>query len=147
MKGMTIGLRATRTRAFTAEDRLAYRWLAHDNGNDRENGRYRIPEPLIAGMFSCILGTDLPGFGANYLKQRMEFIQPAYFGEALTASVTVVRLRPDKNLVNLETLCHNAKGELICRGEALVLAKDVQERQRQDDAERDEHTDRYLQSC
>lgn len=130
MKGMTIGMRATCTRTFTDNDRALYRSLANDDSDDSEGGRHRLPEPLIAGMFSYILGTDLPGFGANYLKQRMEFLRPAYFGEALTVTLTIVRLRPDKNLVNLETNCHNAAGELVCSGEALVLAKDVQERTR-----------------
>ncbi|MFW5825489.1 MAG: hypothetical protein ACOCVV_11060, partial [Marinobacter sp.] len=32
-----------------------------------------VPEPLIAGLFSCLLGEDLPGHGTNYLKQSMTF--------------------------------------------------------------------------
>ncbi|MBI1891777.1 MAG: phosphate acetyltransferase [Burkholderiales bacterium] len=128
MKGMHVGMSATCTRTFTEDDRAVYRSLARDESDDLEVGRYKLPEPLIAGMFSFILGTELPGFGANYLKQGMNFIKQAYFGEPLTVTVTVVRLRPDKNLVNLETTCHNAQRELVCSGEALVLAKDVQDR-------------------
>lgn len=128
MKGMTVGMSASTTRIFTEGDRVLYRSLAKDDSQDLDNGRHLLPEPLIGGMFSYVLGTDLPGFGTNYLKQRLEFLRPAYFGEALTATLTITRLRPDKNLVNLETLCHNERGELVCRGEALVLAKDVQER-------------------
>lgn len=129
MKGMQVGMSASLTRTFTAADRQVYRELARDAADDADPRGHRLPEPLIGGMFSFILGTDLPGFGTNYLKQRMQFLKPAYFGEALTATVTIVRLRPDKNLVNLETSCRNGAGELICTGEALVLAKDVQPRE------------------
>lgn len=128
MKGMSVGMSASCARVYTEDDRKRYRLLAQDDSNDLDEGRYRLPEPLIASMFSFILGTDLPGFGTNYLKQKMHFIRPAYFGEQLTATVTISQLRPEKNLVNLQTTCRNASGELVCSGEALVLAKDVRDR-------------------
>lgn len=79
-----------------------------------------VPEPLIAGLFSCLLGEELPGHGTNYLKQSMVFAATANAGEPLTATVTVSRLRPDKALVNLSTRCTGQDGRLICEGEALV---------------------------
>lgn len=125
MKGMEIGMSASITRLFSEADRETYCFVAGIAGQDERDGHHRLPGPLIGGLFSFLLGTDLPGFGTNYLKQRLEFPKPAFYGEELTATVTIVRLRPDKNLVNLETTCHNAAGELVCTGEALVLAKDV----------------------
>lgn len=80
-----------------------------------------VPEPLIAGLFSCLLGEDLPGHGTNYLKQAMTFHATADPDEPLRASVTVNRLRRDKALVNLTTRCTGRDGRLICTGEALVL--------------------------
>lgn len=79
-----------------------------------------IPEPLIAGLFSCLLGEQLPGHGTNYLKQTMRFLNQADVDESLTARVTVSRLRPDKALVNLSTVCTGRDGRIICEGEALV---------------------------
>lgn len=80
-----------------------------------------LPEPLIAALFSCLLGEDLPGHGTNYLKQSMAFLQPAQVGERLTASVSITRLRADKALVDLSTRCTGADGRLLCTGNALVL--------------------------
>lgn len=80
-----------------------------------------VPEPLIAGLFSCLLGEDLPGHGTNYLKQTMTFRATAEADEPLQASVTLSRLRRDKALVNLATTCTGRDGRLICDGEALVL--------------------------
>lgn len=116
---------ASLTRRFTPADRERYRALVDDPADDRDGDGHRVPGPLIAGLFSYLLGTELPGRGTNYLKQQLRYPAPAYYGEELTARVTVVRLRPDKALVNLETLCTAADGREVCRGEALVLARDT----------------------
>lgn len=113
------------TRCFTLEDRDRYRTLVADAADDGDSGRHRVPGPLIAGLFSYLLGTELPGRGTNYLKQRLHYPEPAHYGEDLTAEVKVVRLRPDKALVNLETRCTTSDGRVVCEGEALVLAKDT----------------------
>ncbi len=84
-----------------------------------------VPEALINGMFSYLLGVDLPGQGTNYLKQETDFLRPARLGDTLTARVEITRLRPDKHLVDLRTTCTDEHGELIADGRALVLAKDV----------------------
>ena len=84
-----------------------------------------VPEALINGMFSYLLGVDLPGQGTNYLKQETEFLAPAPLGEALTARVEITRLRPDKHLVDLATTCRTQNGTCVAQGRALVLARDV----------------------
>lgn len=80
-----------------------------------------VPEDMLMGMISNLLGTRLPGLGTNWLKQNFEFFKPAYVGEKLTATVEINRLRPEKGLINLYTYCENSLGEKICKGEALVL--------------------------
>lgn len=81
----------------------------------------QVPEPLIAGLFSFLLGEELPGHGTNYLKQHMHFEGDARIGETLTATVSVSRLRSDKALVYLDTRCTGEDGRVICSGDALVL--------------------------
>jgi 3-hydroxybutyryl-CoA dehydratase len=117
---MRVGDAAEITRCFSRADAAE---LAVLSGLDPETVT-AVPEPLIAALFSHLLGAELPGFGTNYLKQEMEFLTAAGFGEALTARVMVTRLRPDKELVDLETTCRRANGELICTGCALVLVRD-----------------------
>jgi hypothetical protein len=46
-------------------------------------------------------------------------------GEALTASVEITRLRPDKDLVDLRTRCSGEHGRLISEGRALVYVADA----------------------
>jgi acyl dehydratase len=84
-----------------------------------------VPEPLIAALFSYLLGVVLPGPGTNYLKQELAFLAPARPGDELTARVQITRLRPDKHLVDLWATCTARDGTLICEGRALVKARDV----------------------
>jgi 3-hydroxybutyryl-CoA dehydratase len=84
-----------------------------------------VPEPLIAGMISYLLGVRLPGPGTNYLKQELQFMAHAPLNEPLTASVEITRLRPEKFLVDLKALCVRENGEIVCQGRSLVLARDV----------------------
>jgi acyl dehydratase len=117
---MNPGDRAEVTRRFSADDVEAYVSLG---GARPRSGT--VPEPMIAALFSYLLGVRLPGAGTNYLKQSLEFRRAPAISELLTAHVEVTRLRPDKALVDLATVCVAESGEIICTGRALVRVKDV----------------------
>ena len=117
---MTPGDAAEVTRRFGAADIAAFAAVAGSAPDDIAT----VPEPLIAALFSYLLGVRLPGPGTNYLKQAMQFLGPAPLDVDLTARVEVTRLRPEKHLVDLRTTCRLPDGRLICDGRALVLARD-----------------------
>ena len=68
------------------------------------------------------MGTELPGTGSIYLSQTLQFLAPVYLDDTLTARVTATKVREDKPIVTLETVCENQRGETLIRGEAVVLA-------------------------
>ncbi|SEP09783.1 hypothetical protein [Aquisalimonas asiatica] len=115
---LAVGDTASLVRTYSAED--VRQWAALARAPEPADG---VPEPLLAGLFSCLLGETLPGHGTNYLKQHLEVVSPAQVGEAITARVVITRLRPDKALVNLDTECTGVDGRVVCRGDALVLFK------------------------
>ena len=117
---LAVGQKAEMTRAFSAKDVARYVALG---GHEAAHGE--VPEPLVNALFSKLLGVELPGQGTNYLKQESEFFDSARVGEALTASVEITRLRPEKDLVDLRTRCVGADGRLISEGRALVYVADV----------------------
>ncbi len=127
---LAIGQEARASRIFTAEDVSTYRALSGDAGlrfgpaNSSEVAT--VPGPLLSGIFSDLLGTQLPGPGTNWLKQSLQYPHPAYVGEVVTAVVQITRLRPEKALVNLRTTCVTTAG-VVCEGEALVLVKDLEQ--------------------
>lgn len=82
-----------------------------------------VPEALLAGLFSSILGTKLPGEGTIYLKQTLNFLDLAQVEDEIVATVEIINIRPDKGLITCKTLCKGSKNNTICEGEALVMNK------------------------
>lgn len=133
--GLRQGMRASAERIFSIADLEEYGDLVGDrNPVFRDDGAARargfggriVPGPLLAGMFSKLLGTRLPGRGSGWMKQALRFPAPAYPGDKLTATVAITRLRREKELVNLSTHVLAADGRLVCDGEALVLVRNLE---------------------
>ena len=78
---------------------------------------------LGASLISAVIGNDLPGTGSIYLSQTLKFIAPVYLGDTVTARVTVTEIRDDRPIVTLETICENHLGEILIKGEAIVLVE------------------------
>ncbi|OHC72950.1 MAG: hypothetical protein A3H93_00085 [Rhodocyclales bacterium RIFCSPLOWO2_02_FULL_63_24] len=102
--------------------------IFRDDAEARARGfkRRLVPWPLLAGMFSDLLGTQLPGRGTGWMKQQLRYLSAAHPGETLTATVAITRLRAEKELVNLATRISAADGRVVCDGEALVLVKNLE---------------------
>ena len=76
---------------------------------------------LSASLFSALLGEKLPGHGAIYLSQSLQFIAPVYPGDKVDASVTVEKIDTSKKRVTLK--CEAlVSGKLVIKGEAIALA-------------------------
>lgn len=133
--GLALGQSASAHRCFTLQDAAEYRDLSGD-GNPvfQETGaaqrlglaRPLVPAPLLAGMFSDLLGTRLPGRGTGWMKQSLAFLAPACLGDTLTATVTVTRLRRNKELVNLASIITAEDGRTVVAGESLVLVRNLE---------------------
>lgn len=78
---------------------------------------------LGLGLISNVLGTQLPGPGAIYLKQTIKFTKPVYVGDTITAMVEVVEKDAQKNQVRLRTWCRNQDGITVMDGEALMMPR------------------------
>ncbi|UWR08451.1 MULTISPECIES: phosphate acetyltransferase [Ruegeria] len=115
---LKVGQSAHIARRYTEEDIRAFTSLS---GGKSEG----VPEPLLAALFSYLLGVELPGSGTNYLKQDLKFNAAAPLDTVLTAQVSITKLRPEKHLVDLWASCTTPDGTVICEGRSLVKAKDV----------------------
>jgi acyl dehydratase len=135
LKWLALGQAAEIIRTFSKADLQEYRDLSGDINPAFSDAAHapahgwptpQVPGGLLGGLFSTLLGTRLPGRGTNWLKQRLGFPAPCYAGQEVTARVEIVRLRPEKDLVNLRTTCTAPGGQVVCEGEALVLVKDLE---------------------
>ncbi|WP_339114477.1 MaoC family dehydratase [Thioclava sp. GXIMD2076] len=76
---------------------------------------------LSAGLISAVIGEQLPGHGAIYLKQSLTFMAPVRPGDEVCATVRVAAIDRDKRRVTLATQC-TVGDTVVLKGEALVLA-------------------------
>ena len=75
---------------------------------------------LLAGFISTVVGCHLPGPGAIYVQQSLNFLAPARIGDTITAKAEVIEVLESENRVILRTICTNQKGEVVLDGQATV---------------------------
>lgn len=84
----------------------------------------RFGQRIAHGMFtaslvSALLGTRLPGPGAIYLSQSLQFLGPLHIGDVVTIIVEIVELVPARCRVRLHCECV-VDGQAVLEGEAWV---------------------------
>jgi len=72
-----------------------------------------------ASLISAVLGTRLPGPGAIYISQTLNFRAPVKIGDTVEVTVTVAELITEKCRARLTCMC-SVDGETVLDGEAWV---------------------------
>jgi 3-hydroxybutyryl-CoA dehydratase len=75
---------------------------------------------LTAAYISAVFGMELPGPGAIYVSQTLNFRAPVRAGDKVTAKVRVVELFPAKRRARFECVCL-VGGKPVLEGEAVLL--------------------------
>jgi 3-hydroxybutyryl-CoA dehydratase len=82
----------------------------------------RIAHGMLSGAFiSAVLGSEFRERKIVYLSQTMKFVAPVFIGDTVTATGTVKRIRQERGIVVLETVCTNQAGQVLVTGEAVVM--------------------------
>jgi len=83
--------------------------------------RGRIAQGMLtASLLSTLVGMHLPGTGAIYRSQTLEFLRPVRPGDVLTAHGEVTALDAADCSMVLATRIENQRGETVLSGEAVV---------------------------
>jgi 3-hydroxybutyryl-CoA dehydratase len=126
---LTIGMRKEKTYTIEHDDAVQFSNMSGDWNpahHDEDYAAKSIFKQRVAhGMFSVIqfsgiLGMDLPGLGTLWLKQSVEFLRPAFFGNEYRAVVEVLAINKENNTVTFSTECFDQEGNKIITGEAVV---------------------------
>ena len=127
---LQLGNTATLSKTITDEDIRTFAALTGDHNPIHLDDDYaattrfgrRIAHGMLsASLISAVLANKLPGRGSVYLSQSLQFRAPVYPGDTVTARVTVTKIREDKPIDTLETICTNQRDEQLLTGEAVVL--------------------------
>jgi 3-hydroxybutyryl-CoA dehydratase len=131
--GYKVGDTASVSKTITDADIRTFADLVGDHNSvhldDEFSKKTRFGRRIAHGMLSASListciGAKLPGNGAIYLSQTFRFVAPVYPGDTVTAKVTITKVRDDKPIVTLETVCFNQNEEAVVKGEAVVLVEE-----------------------
>ncbi|MEP7075301.1 MAG: MaoC family dehydratase [Acidobacteriota bacterium] len=82
----------------------------------------RIAHGMLSGaLISAVLGNEFQERKIVYLSQTMKFVAPVFIGDTVTATGTISKIREDRGIVTLETECTNQNGEVLVKGQAVVM--------------------------
>jgi len=82
-------------------------------------------KPVVHGMLSAsfistVIGTRLPGEGALWTSQMLEFLRPAFVGDTLVVRSTVVQKSNATRTLVLDTKVSNQHNQILVSGRSLV---------------------------
>ena len=132
-KDLYVGQKYCLSKCFSAEEVLLFSQLSldtnpihidEDYGQKSIYGKNIVHGLLSGSLFSAIIGTKMPGEGSIYLAQELNFKKPVFQNEMVTAEVEITKLRNDKQLVFLSTICFNEVREVLIEGSAVVKKQD-----------------------
>jgi Acyl dehydratase len=125
---LSIGMRERLMRTVMEDDVTGFASVTGDRNPIHIDEAYaaqtRFGQRIAHGMFtasliSAVLGTRLPGPGAVYLSQTLQFLAPVRIGDVVTATVEVSELVPERRRVRLFCDCV-CDGKAVLEGEAWV---------------------------
>ena len=128
-----IGQSATIKHEITIEDIKKFVDLTGDDNKlhiDKDyasNTDFKIPVVhgmLGASFISTVIGTKLPGDGALWYSQSLEFLRPVRVGDTLLVTASVISKNEKAHSIELKTDIHNQYNQLVTTGSAKVKIVD-----------------------
>lgn len=71
---------------------------------------------LSASLFSTLVGMHIPGIGAIYKSQTLEFKLPVYIGDTICAWFEIVSISKQSEEVVIKSWIENQSGEIVIKG-------------------------------
>lgn len=124
-----IGDTATLSHAITQQDIDHFVELTGDDNKLHIDADYAgttiFKKPVAHGMLgasfiSTIIGTKLPGDGALWFAQNLEFLLPVRIGDTITVVAEVLKKYDRDNIVELKTDIYNQHKQTVTTGVAKV---------------------------
>ena len=124
-----VGYETQLIHTVTQEDVLAFAELTGDFNPlhvDTEFARKTsFGKPVVHGMLtssfiSTMIGMLLPGSGALWVSQTLEFLAPAYIGDSIKVTARVKRKSPATKIIILDTVVVNQHEAKLVTGESTV---------------------------
>lgn len=126
---INIGDQQTLIHTITQGDIEKFVDLTGDDNKLHVDGQFAaktsFKRPVVHGMLgasfiSTIIGTKLPGDGALWFSQTLEFLLPVRIGDRITVSARVVGKNDRERIIDLAIEIINQNRQVVTRGESRV---------------------------
>jgi 3-hydroxybutyryl-CoA dehydratase len=126
---LAVGQEASLSKTVTEADIVNFAELSGDRNPVHLDAAYaaktmfkeRIAHGMLSAAYiSAVFGMKLPGPGAIYISQTLNFRAPVKIGDTVVATVKLAELVPEKKRARFETVC-SVGGKPVLQGEALLM--------------------------
>jgi acyl dehydratase len=124
----SVGRSARRSREVTARDIELFTEISGDRNplhydeaaaRATKFGGIVVQGGVISAILNAVVAEDLPGPGTVFLQTTWSFRAPVRPGDTITGEVTVMRVRDDKPITELETRVTRGDGTVVLDGTAM----------------------------
>lgn len=133
---INIGDKETLNHTITQDDMDKFVKLTGDDNKLHVDAKFasktQFKKQVVHGMLgasfiSTIIGTKLPGDGALWFSQTLEFILPVRLGDQLSIHAEVIKKNDKERVIELKTEIFNQNRQIVTKGIAKVKIIDIQE--------------------
>jgi 3-hydroxybutyryl-CoA dehydratase len=126
---LSVGQEASLSKTVTEADIAAFAEISGDKNPVHLDAQYaagtmfkeRIAHGMLSAAYiSAVFGMKLPGPGAIYISQTLNFKAPVKIGDTVVATVKVAELIPEKKRARFECVC-SVNGKPVVQGEAVLM--------------------------
>ncbi|MBC7832106.1 MAG: MaoC family dehydratase [Hyphomicrobium sp.] len=126
---LSVGQEASISNTVTADVIAAFAEVSGDRNPVHVDADYaaktmfkeRIAHGMLSAAYiSAVFGMQLPGPGAIYISQTLNFKAPVKIGDTLVTTVKVAELVPEKKRAKFECVC-SVNGKPVVQGEAVLM--------------------------
>lgn len=125
---LSVGMTETLTKTIASSDVVGFAEVTGDRNPIHLSEHFAARTPFgtriahglyTASLISAVLGTRLPGPGAVYISQTLNFRAPVKIGDTVEVRVEVAELIPERRRARLACTCRVGE-EVVLDGEAWV---------------------------
>jgi 3-oxoacyl-[acyl-carrier protein] reductase len=126
---INVGDKETLSHIITKSDIDKFVQLTGDDNRLHVDEKFasttQFKKPVVHGMLgasfiSTIIGTKLPGDGALWFSQSLEFLLPVRIGDALNVIAEVIKKNDKEQIIELKTEIYNQNRQIVTKGIAKV---------------------------
>jgi len=126
---LKVGQKASLTKTITEEDLSHFIAITGDTNPLHVDEHFaaqtffgqRIAHGMLsASLFSTLVGMHIPGIGAIFKSQTLEFLRPVHIGDTLCAWFEITAIDAADERIEIKSWIENQDGDIVIEGKTIA---------------------------